>query len=95
MYASGYTRPLDPISQIGNLVAGEGYTPTDRKIGNKTVNNSVRYVEGIFDAFEEITGLEGYSAQEVVTKGTFGAIDAPRPVEAQRLETDIQQGAPI
>jgi len=95
MYASGYTRPLDPISQIGNLVAGEGYTPADRKIGNKTVNNSVRYVEGIFDAFEEITGLEGYSAQEVITKGTFGAIDAPRPVEAQRLETEVQQGAPI
>tara|TARA_R100001369_G_scaffold17240_1_gene32489 strand:+ start:611 stop:4192 length:3582 start_codon:yes stop_codon:yes gene_type:complete len=95
MYASGYTRPADPVSQIANLALGEEYTAKDRKVGNKTVNNSVRYIEGIFDAFEQVTGLEGYSVQEVVTKSTLGIIDAPRPIEGQRLETDQPQGAPI
>ena len=99
MYASGFTRPLDPISTVLGLIpredGEEGYTATDRKMGNKAVNNSVRYVEGIFNAFEDVTGLEGYSAQESISKLSGGIIDAPRPVEAQTIETDQPQGAPI
>ena len=99
MYASGFSRPLDPISTVLDLIpradGDDGYTATDRKIGNKAVNNSVRYVEGIFNAFEDVTGLEGYSAQESISKLSGGMIDAPRPDEAQTIETDQRQGAPI
>jgi len=57
MYISGFSRPLDPINQIAAFAMGDAYNETDRNIGSKAVNNSVRYVESIFDGFDMATGL--------------------------------------
>jgi hypothetical protein len=57
MYLSGYSRPLDPLNQIAAFAMGDAYNETDRNIGSKFINNSTRYVESIFDGFDELTGI--------------------------------------
>jgi hypothetical protein len=57
MYLSGYSRPLDPLNQIAAFAMGDAYNETDRNIGSKFINNSTRYVESIFDGFDQLTGI--------------------------------------
>ena len=83
LYLSGFSRPLDPLNQIAAFSMGEAYNETDRNIGSKFANNSVRYVESIFDGFEYWTGIETISAQQLITGGIA---DAPEQTKQRPLE---------
>jgi len=48
MYASGYTRFLDPFNQALAVARGDEYVALDRKQGYKFVNDSMRYTDQIF-----------------------------------------------
>tara|TARA_R110000772_G_scaffold140044_2_gene249181 strand:- start:2 stop:3637 length:3636 start_codon:yes stop_codon:yes gene_type:complete len=91
LYLSGFSRPLDPINQIAAFSMGEAYNETDRNIGSKFANNSVRYVESIFDAFEYWTGVETISAQQLITGGIA---DAPKQTKQRALE-ERERSSPI
>ena len=52
MYASGYSRPLDPVNTIASLVKKGEYVTPDRKQGQAWLNNSVRYVDELLDAMD-------------------------------------------
>ena len=52
MYASAYTRPLDPVNLIASMAKGGEYVSPDRSQGQKWVNNSVRYMDEILDAMD-------------------------------------------
>ena len=52
MYASGYSRPLDPVNTIASLVKKGEYVTPDRKQGQEWLNNSVRYVDELLDAMD-------------------------------------------
>jgi hypothetical protein len=52
MYASGYSRPLDPVNTIASMVKGGPYVTPDRKQGQEWVNKSVRYVDELLDAMD-------------------------------------------
>tara|TARA_R110000803_G_scaffold152713_1_gene217734 strand:+ start:3789 stop:7328 length:3540 start_codon:yes stop_codon:yes gene_type:complete len=49
MYASGVTRFVDPANQVIALSRGEDYVAVDRKQGIKELNNSVRYIDQIYE----------------------------------------------
>ena len=91
LYLSGFSRPLDPINQIAAFSMGEAYNETDRNIGSKFANNSVRYVESIFDAFEYWTGVDTISAQQLITGGIA---DAPKQTKQRALE-ERERSSPI
>ena len=55
MYASGMTRMLDPINTAIAFSEGENYVEPTRAIGNKSMNNALRYTDRIFDS---LIGLE-------------------------------------
>ena len=75
LYASGFSRPLDPFNQIAAMAMGDAYNEKDRKIGNKAINNSVRYVESIYDALEMVVMGEdekAFAKQSAVEEGSRG-----------------------
>jgi len=75
LYASGFTRPLDPFNQIAAMAMGDAYNEKDRKIGNRAINNSVRYVESIYDSLEMVVMGEdekAFSKQSAVEEGSRG-----------------------
>ena len=80
LYASGFSRPLDPINQIAAMSMGTAYNETDRKIGGKYLKSSTRYVESIFDALANIG--EG----DNITKPKY---------TAQRATESSNRGVPI
>ena len=47
-YISGFSRKFDPINQGIAMIRGEDFTVVDRKQGNETFNNSLRYVDQIY-----------------------------------------------
>lgn len=49
MYVSGFTRFADPANQIVAMTRGEDYVAVDRKQGIKAVNDSIRYIDQIFE----------------------------------------------
>jgi hypothetical protein len=55
MYASGGSRFLDPINTAMAFAEGEDYVAPSRNIGNKQLNNALRYTDQIVDA---LIGLE-------------------------------------
>ena len=55
MYLSGMTRFLDPINTALAFAEGEDYVAPTRSIGNKGLNNAIRYTDRIFD---NLIGLE-------------------------------------
>jgi len=55
MYSSGGTRFLDPINTAMAFSEGEDYVSPARNIGNKHLNNALRYTDQIVDS---IIGLE-------------------------------------
>jgi len=88
MYLSGYSRPLDPLNQIAAFAMGDAYNETDRNIGSKFINKSTRYVESIFDGFDELTGIP-------TAAGTALGLDMTEaPVKERPLE-DRPRGVAI
>jgi hypothetical protein len=55
MYSSGGTRFLDPLNTAMALAEGEDYVAPARNVGNKNLNNALRYTDQIVDS---IIGLE-------------------------------------
>tara|TARA_R110002096_G_scaffold85460_5_gene196601 strand:+ start:430 stop:4161 length:3732 start_codon:yes stop_codon:yes gene_type:complete len=105
LYASGFTRPLDPVNQLAAMSMGDAYNETDRKIGGKFIKNSTRYVDNIFDALatmgDEETIKPKYTAQrmgEVSDRGVpigriFGYRAEAPPTELDRLFSDMGRPA--
>ena len=55
MYSSGGTRFFDPLNTALAFAEGEDYVSPARNVGNKQLNNSLRYTDQIIDS---IIGLE-------------------------------------
>lgn len=67
MYASGMTRFVDPVNTALAFAEGENYIEPTRNIGNKQLNNALRYTDQIFDSLiglENIPGTEGYRVEK-------------------------------
>ena len=67
MYASGMTRFVDPVNTALAFAEGENYIQPTRNIGNKQLNNALRYTDQIFDmlvGLENIPGTEGYRVEQ-------------------------------
>ena len=62
MYASGLTRPLDPINLVVGMARGEKYVERDKNQGAKSLNDSIRYIDQIFEGlgapFPSLVGQE-------------------------------------
>lgn len=62
MYASGLTRPLDPVNQVVGAFRGTDYIERDKNQGVKSLNYSMRYVDQIFEGlgmpFPNLVGQE-------------------------------------
>jgi len=94
MYLSAFSRPLDPINQVAAFAMGDAYNETDRNIGSKFVNNSVRYVENIFDSLDYFTGLKTVEGAKAV--GEFVGLDVEgEAVPRQRITEDRPRGVAI
>jgi leucyl aminopeptidase (aminopeptidase T) len=50
MYASGYTRFLEPVNLTAAMVKGEAYIAPDRQQGSAWVNKSVRYADELLES---------------------------------------------
>ena len=55
MYSSGGTRFLDPLNTALAFAEGEDYVAPSRNVGNKHLNNALRYTDQIVDS---LIGLE-------------------------------------
>ena len=55
LYASGGTRFLDPLNTALAFAEGEDYVAPSRNVGNKNLNNALRYTDQIVDS---LIGLE-------------------------------------
>tara|TARA_R100001015_G_C4632762_1_gene196771 strand:+ start:1035 stop:4583 length:3549 start_codon:yes stop_codon:yes gene_type:complete len=56
-YTSGFTRKFDPINQALGLNRGEDYVVVDRKEGNQTLNDSLRYLDQIEAVLSPALGI--------------------------------------
>ena len=52
-HVSGFTRRFDPINQAVAMARGEDYKVVDKKEGNKVVNDSLRYMDQIFEVLAD------------------------------------------
>jgi len=50
MYASGYTRFLEPVNLTAAMVKGETHIAADRRQGSEWVNKSVRYADELLES---------------------------------------------
>ena len=68
MYSSGFTRFLEPINSALAMSEGEDYVEPTRKIGNKGLNNAIRYTDQILDSLIGLENLpfdtEGYDVEQ-------------------------------
>ena len=68
MYASGVTRFADPVNIAMSFAEGEDYVEPTRAIGNKHMNNAIRYTDRIFDSLIGLENMpwdtEGYSVEK-------------------------------
>lgn len=72
-YAAGATRPFDPINTAIGFAQGSDYQAPDRRVGNRAVNESIRYVDNIL-------GLVGLgpdlpSKTDAITGETYAQLD--------------------
>lgn len=72
---SGITRPLEPINTAVGLARDEEFYTPDRKQGNKTINQSLRYMDQMIAA---VTG-------ENLAPPVFSAAEGQPRVQASRL----------
>lgn len=68
-YVSGFTRFLDPVNHLAALTMGKDYEVIDRKQGHEVLNNSLRYVDNIFESV--ISNLSGEETQLAPPKRTI------------------------
>lgn len=68
-YISGGTRFLDPVNKALAFSEGEDYVEPSRNIGNKGLNNGIRYTDRIIDTLLEGVGLEGLESLPFDTEG--------------------------
>jgi len=77
MYASGGSRFLDPINTAMAFSEGEDYVAPSRNIGNKHLNNALRYTDQIVDSIiglENIPGV-GEDINKAYTTQNYNAIN--------------------
>jgi hypothetical protein len=90
MYASGYTRFLDPVNLTASMMKGEAYVAPDRKQGAAWVNNSVRYSDELLESIGAYVKPEK-KYQAITTEGdqvpigkVFGVRFSPATSSAER-----------
>ena len=90
MYASGYTRFLDPVNLTASMMKGEAYVAPDRKQGAAWVNNSVRYSDELLESIGAYVKPEK-KYQSITTEGdqvpigkVFGVRFSPATSSAER-----------
>jgi hypothetical protein len=93
-YASGVTRSLDPLNQIVALSRGEDYEALDRSIGNRNINNAIRYVDQFFVPLmdpERQPPVSATTGREPAaqTNRIFGYRELPAPSTIERMFADI------
>lgn len=59
MYVSGFTRFVDPINTALAFAEGDNYIEPTRNIGNKSLNNAIRYTDQVIDALIGLENLPG------------------------------------
>ena len=59
MYSSGGTRFLDPLNTAMAFAEGEDYVAPSRNIGNKHLNNALRYTDQIVDSLIGLENIPG------------------------------------
>lgn len=93
-YMSGLTRSLDPLNQVVALSRGEDFQALDRSIGNRNINNAIRYVDQFFDPFmdpERQAPVSATSGREPTaqTNRIFGYRELPVASTVERMFADI------
>jgi hypothetical protein len=93
-YGSGLTRSLDPLNQVIALTKGEEYEALDRSVGNKNINNAIRYVDQFLTPFmdpERQAPISATTGREPAaqTNRIFGYRELPAPSVIERMFTDI------
>ena len=90
MYASGYTRFLDPVNLTASMMKGEAYVAPDRKQGSEWVNKSVRYSDELLESIGAYVKPEK-KYQSITTEGdqvpigkVFGVRFSPATSSAER-----------
>lgn len=58
LYASGFTRHLDPANKALATLRGGDYEPVDRSQVNETLNKSIRYVDQFYEIMMNQIGAE-------------------------------------
>ena len=102
LYASGLTRPLDPVNQVIGAFRGEDYTERDKNQGAKSLNYSIRYVDQIFEGLlAPFPSLVGQEVPEEKRRGIteergrapigrlFGFRETPRQSSMQKMFNDV------
>jgi len=93
-YASGVTRSLDPLNQVIALTRGEDYEAIDRSVGNRNINNSIRYIDQFLVPFmdpERRPPVSATTGREPAaqTNRIFGYRELPAPSTIERMFADI------
>ena len=104
MYATGLTRPLDPLNQAVGLLRGEDYVERDKNQGVKSLNKSIRYVDQLFEGLgvplQKIVGADvpgpKYTPLRTENPPTpigriIGYREVPRKSAMERMYADINQ----
>jgi len=102
MYASGLTRPLDPVNQVIGAFRGTEYVERDKNQGIKSLNYSMRYVDQIFEGlgmpFPNLIGQEVSPEKRnplATERGRapigrlFGFRETPRQSAMQKMFNDV------
>ena len=102
MYASGLTRPLDPVNQVIGAFRGTDYVERDKNQGVKSLNYSMRYVDQIFEGlgmpFPNLIGQEVSPEKRnplATERGRapigrlFGFRETPRQSSMQKMFNDV------
>ena len=88
MYGSGFTRFADPVNQSLALAQGEDYVTLDKKQGNEAWNNTIRYVDQVFNMLgstmtEEYN--EGRQEKATATQESPAGVDIGRLVGSRAV----------
>ena len=97
MYVSGMTRFVDPVNTALAFAESENYTQPTRNIGNKQLNNALRYTDRIFDTLgllDKMPGTEGYSVEQedaLTDRDTGAALERVFGVRTVEPSSSIQK----
>jgi hypothetical protein len=97
LWSSGLTRHLDPANKLAATLRGEDYVPVDRNQGNKSVNQSIRYIDQFYEMLSgEPIAPEYQSATSARPKtASFGSIFGYRELQPrsniERMFADVNR----